>query len=48
MWPFANLTRLQNLLPRNAVEDHIDLYGEIAALGLANDHLYPGLKEAYF
>ena len=29
-----------NLLPRNAGDDNVDLYGGIAALGLANDHFF--------
>ena len=38
-WSFAG-TKAANLLPHDAGEDDVDLYGRIAALGLANVHLF--------
>ncbi len=38
-WSFAG-PKAANLLPHDAGEDDVDLYGGIAALGLANDHLF--------
>ena len=38
-WSFAS-HKATNLLQHEAGEDDVDLYGGIAALGLANDHLF--------
>ena len=38
-WSFAG-PKAANLLPHDAGEDDVDLYGGIAALGLANVHLF--------
>ena len=38
-WSFAG-PKAANLLPHDAGEDDVDLYGGIAALGFVNGHLF--------